>query len=292
MNWLQIRFTLEKLWQEPLEDWLMEQGALSVTLEDAADQPILEPELHHTPVWDQMVLTALFQADFDTGPLEQALETRFDGRFRKPAIEILEDRDWVRAWMDSYEPMQVSDRLWICPGWMEPVDPSAVNLFLDPGLAFGTGAHPTTAMCLKQLSSMDLVGVDVIDFGCGSGILAVAARLLGARKVRAIDNDPQAIVATRQNAEKNGIDDVMLETMLPRESYPFDADLVIANILANPLLSLQPVLSKLIRKNGVLVLSGILDSQVERITEAYRDVDLQVAFQTDEWMCLVGRKSQ
>ena len=174
-------------------------------------------------------------------------------------FEILEDKDWVREWMDQFHPVQFGARLWICPSWLTPPEPTAINVMLDPGLAFGTGTHATTALCLEWLDSAPLSGKLVIDYGCGSGILGIAALKLGGNKTYAIDIDPQALLATRQNAEQNQITDQQLEVYYP-QSCPLDmADILIANILAGPLASLAQTLNSLIRPGGLLALSGVLE---------------------------------
>ncbi len=290
MNWLQIRFTLQSCNQELLENLLLDNGALSITLEDAADQPILEPELNQTPVWDELVLTALFDAAADTDTLMQNLAYTYPQALPAYRIEILEDKDWVREWMTHYKPIEMADNLWVCPSWSKPPKPTATNIMLDPGLAFGTGTHPTTAMCLKALSTLPLTGKSIIDFGCGSGILAIAALLLGAEKGIAIDNDPQAIVATKDNAKKNGIAEDHLTALLAQESYGFSAGLVIANILANPLIRLSSILTELTAPNGVIILSGLLEEQQRTIIDTYDNFDFQEPLLLDGWCCLIGTK--
>jgi ribosomal protein L11 methyltransferase len=208
-------------------------------------------------------------------------------------IEILEDKDWIREWMDSYQPMRFGMRLWICPSWRTPPEPDAVNLMLDPGLAFGTGTHPTTSLCLQWLDGLDLNGKTVIDFGCGSGILGIAALLLGAKKVFAIDNDPQALLATRDNAQRNGLGEEQIQALLP-EQLPADisADVVIANILAAPLISLASQLHGKLRKGGDIALSGILAEQADAVAVAYEPViQWQSQVQQEDWIRLAGNKA-
>ncbi len=208
-------------------------------------------------------------------------------------VEILEDKDWEREWMQHYRPMPFGKRLWVCPSWLQPPDPGAINLLLDPGLAFGTGTHPTTALCLAQLDSMDLEGCDIVDYGCGSGILAVAALRLGAAFALAVDNDPQALVATRDNAGRNGIAAASMEVVLPdavdHHAWSGRASLVIANILAGPLMELADTLSAFLQPGGTLLLSGLLDTQAAALCEHYADrINLQVAGEKDGWVCLRG----
>lgn len=292
MSWLQIRFFTTPNHQETLEDALLEAGAASITYQDAKDQPILEPALNETPLWDQLILTALFTADINVQATLALVEIFFGGPLPDSTVEILEDKDWVREWMDAYQPMSFGERLWICPSWCEPPQPDAVNIMLDPGLAFGTGTHPTTAMCLRVLDNLPVDDQQVIDYGCGSGILAIAALLLGAKHATCVDNDPQALIATTDNAERNHIATNAIHSYLPDAEPQTPVDLVMANILAGPLVELAPKLTALIKVGGQLVLSGVLDSQRQSIIDAYPTVEF-TAFNTEqEWLCLVGiRKS-
>jgi ribosomal protein L11 methyltransferase len=289
MSWLQIRFTTTPEHQEHLEDALLAAGALSITYEDAADQPILEPGLYETPLWNNLTITALFQADIDVPATLLQTTKRFGKPLPVHKVEILEDKDWIREWMDSYKPLQMGKRLWICPSWCDAPDKDAVNLLLDPGLAFGTGTHPTTAMCLQQLDKMDLNDKTVIDYGCGSGILAIAALLLGAKSATGIDIDLQAIIASRDNAQRNNIAAERFQVLLTGKEPADKADIMLANILAGPLVELAPKLSALTADHGFIVLSGILKEQKEAIIAAYHQFDLQIAT-LDEWACLFGHK--
>ncbi|MGB1139328.1 MAG: 50S ribosomal protein L11 methyltransferase, partial [Halioglobus sp.] len=208
-------------------------------------------------------------------------------------VEILEDKDWEREWMKHYAPMQFGERLWVCPSWLEPPEPNAVNLVLDPGLAFGTGTHPTTALCLAELDGMDLRGATAVDYGCGSGILAVAALKLGARQVLGVDNDPQALDASRDNAARNTLPANVLPLALPGDvdsnAWRGTADLVIANILAGPLMDLSPTLLDFLRPGGTLLLSGLLESQAAQLCEHYGErLDIRVAGTREGWVCLRG----
>lgn len=206
-------------------------------------------------------------------------------------IEQLEDKDWEREWMDNFHPMRFGERLWICPSWRDVPDPTAVNVMLDPGLAFGTGTHPTTAMCLQWLDSLDLTDKTVIDFGCGSGILAIAALKLGAKHVVGIDIDPQAIQASRDNAERNGVSE-RLSLYLPKDQPEnLSADVVVANILAGPLRELAPLIGVLPVAGGRLGLSGILASQAQSVADAYQDkFELDAVAEKEEWCRITGVK--
>jgi len=278
VSWLQFVFDTTKEQVPALEDALLELGALSVTLQDnipdtGVDEPIYEPTRGETPLWQQTKLLALFDADTDADAVAAGLIASF-GPLPTWRAEILADQAWERTWMDDFKPMQFGQRLWICPSWAEPPEPEAVVLRLDPGLAFGTGTHPTTALCLRWLDQQPLAGCTVLDYGCGSGILAIAALLLGADKAIAVDNDPQALIATRDNAERNGIDPERLAICLPEaiDQYmtPASADVTLANILAGPLQQLAPELTRLTRSGGWVVLSGILAEQANTVALAYR----------------------
>lgn len=292
MAWLQLRLDVRSGEVAELETLLRATGAVAVTLEDNADQPLLEPGVGETPLWNQTRLTGLYLADTDMKcVLEQLPEyvlQRVD-----PRVEILEDKDWERAWMQHYQPIQFGHRLWVCPSWLEPPQPDAVNLLLDPGLAFGTGTHPTTALCLQQLDGMPLAGQTIVDYGCGSGILAVAALKLGAGLALGVDNDPQALAASQDNALRNNIAPENLPVALPQQVdqqfWAQRADVVIANILAGPLVDLSDTLLNFLHPGGVLLLSGLLQNQAETLCEHYADrIALQVVGNKDDWVCLRG----
>ncbi|WP_260261239.1 50S ribosomal protein L11 methyltransferase [Vibrio intestinalis] len=293
MPWIQIKLNATNQNAEQIGDMLMEEtGALSVTFLDAKDNPVFEPLPGETRLWGDTDILALYDAESDTNWVVEQIKASnmlVEGFAYK--VEQLEDKDWEREWMDNFHPMKFGERLWICPSWRDVPDPEAVNVMLDPGLAFGTGTHPTTALCLEWLESIDLTGKTVIDFGCGSGILAIAAIKLGAEKVVGIDIDPQALVASKENADRNGVAD-QLEVYLP-ENQPegLIADVVVANILAAPLRELSPIIKGLIKPNGQLAMSGVLDTQAEDVATYYRDelhID-PIASQT-EWCRISGRK--
>jgi ribosomal protein L11 methyltransferase len=291
MPWIQIRFETDSRHSDTVEEAALEAGALAVTFEDKEDKPIFEPPIGETPLWEKLILTALFDADIDTEATQSLIQQLLGDYRPKYKIELLEDKDWEREWIKNYHPMCFGDRLWICPSWTPPPEPDAINLMLDPGLAFGTGTHPTTALCLKWLDQAELKGKTVVDFGCGSGILAIAALLLGAEKVIAIDIDPQALEATVDNAERNQIPPAKLETYLPEDAPAVVADLVLANILAGPLLSLKDTLCQYLRNGGELVLSGLLENQADDICAHYSDIiDFQPSAQEGDWMRLSGSK--
>lgn len=293
MSWLQLQLITDRTNSEALEDALLAAGACSVTLQDGADQPLFEPPPGATPLWDEIRLMGLFTADRAPQDIVDAVSAALGSELPTYRLEILEDKDWVREWMDSYQPMRFGARLWICPSWRTPPEPDAVNLMLDPGLAFGTGTHPTTALCLGWLDGLDLAGKTVIDFGCGSGILGIAALLLGASQVIAIDNDPQALLATRDNAQRNGLDETRIRALLP-EQLPADAtaDVIIANILAAPLIMLAPQLSARLCAGGDIALSGILEEQADAVRTAYEPtICWQSQLQQEDWIRLAGHKA-
>ncbi|MBZ0070459.1 MAG: 50S ribosomal protein L11 methyltransferase [Gammaproteobacteria bacterium] len=275
-----------------LVDFFETLGALSITLQDAADQPLFEPPPGATPLWSQVRVAALFEAGTDVVRIRAQLAERFGPACAaRLQAEPLEDRDWVRAWMDGYAPMRFGARLWIVPTGFEAPDPDGVNLLLDPGLAFGTGTHPTTALCLEWLDAHPPVDQVVVDYGCGSGILGIAALKLGARAVWAVDNDPQALTATRGNAACNGVLE-RVEACLPGD-LPADlqADLLLANILANPLIELAPRFATQVRPGGGLVLSGVLVDQATDVVAAYRTAfAIEPSAQREDWVRLDGRR--
>ena len=269
----------------------MEAGALSVTLEDGGDQPIYEPDADKPSLWSDTRLTALFPADADMPAVTARLRTGLGLSELPPLrVEPLEDRDWVRDWLKDFKPMRFGKRLWICPTSYSPPDPAAVNLLLDPGLAFGTGTHATTALCLEWLDAHPPEGRAVIDYGCGSGILAIAAARLGAKSVWAVDNDPQALLATRDNAARNGVTE-RIQVALPEALPAAPVKLLLANILAGPLVALAPRFSALLEPGGTLVLSGILESQEPDIRRAYAGAfeDLAVTAK-DGWLRITARR--
>jgi ribosomal protein L11 methyltransferase len=291
MPWLQVRLAISPEQAETYEDALLEVGAVSVTFMDAEDQPIFEPELNTTPLWSHTHLLALFEADTDASAVFAHLQLLTDASLPEHHAEIIEDQDWERSWMDNFQPMRFGRRLWIVPSWHVAPEPGAVNLLLDPGLAFGTGTHPTTALCLEWLDGQQLQDTQVLDFGCGSGILAIAALLLGARQAVGTDIDVQALEASRDNAQRNGIADERFPVYLPADLPVQQADVLVANILAGPLVSLAPQLSGLVRPGGLLALSGILAEQGEDVAAAYaEDFELDPIANRDGWVRISGRR--
>ena len=286
MPWIQLTLNIPRTQAEYAEQLLLEAGALSVTFKDAEDNPVLEPAPGETPLWDNIILTGLFDADINTQKLREHIIKEFPQNNLR--IEPLEDRDWVRAWMDDYKPMQFGKRLWVCPKHLPPPQPDAVNLMLDPGLAFGTGTHPTTALCLRWLDGFDVRDKSLLDFGCGSGVLAIAALLLGAAHADGCDIDPQALIASRNNAADNHVADKLIVFMpgdMPVKKY----DVVMANILAGPLVQLAPKLADLTRSGGHVVLSGILHTQADELRHAYAQwYELDATVVQDDWVRISG----
>ena len=291
MSWLQLRLAITPEQAPRLEDTLLELGAVSVTFMDAEDQPIFEPDLGTTPLWSNTHLLALFESDTDGSALLQHLQLLWQGELPQHELEHIEDQDWERSWMDNFHPMRFGQRLWIVPSWHAAPEPDAVNLLLDPGLAFGTGTHPTTSLCLQWLDAQQLQGKTLIDFGCGSGILAIAGLLLGAKHAVGTDIDIQALEASRDNARRNQIADEHFDLYLPEHMPAAPADVLVANILAGPLVSLAPQLASLVKPGGLLALSGILAEQTEEILQAYQgDFELDPVAEQDGWIRVSGKR--
>ncbi len=320
MPFLQVSIDIGARNPEPYEDALFALGALSVTLLDAADDPVLEPAPGATPLWPTIVVRAVFAADADVYEVRTGLAAApgLDPQLvaGKAQLETLADRAWEREWLKDFKPMRFGQRLWVCPGGQRPftegtaatspseaaVDPPVI-LELDPGLAFGTGTHATTALCLEWLDSGAanpqsapsestgwLEDADVVDYGCGSGILAIAALLLGAKRATAMDIDPQALLATGQNADRNGVSE-RLHVTADRQIGGVRVDVLLANILAGPLIELAPLLAQRVRTGGRLALSGLLVEQADAVTAAYQPwFDIGLTGKRDGWGLLTGRR--
>ncbi len=292
MPWIQIKINTTGADAESLSDALTDSGAVSVTFQDTHDNPVFEPLPGETRLWGDTDVIGLYDAETDMTEVVAQLSLHpLLGNGFVHKIEQIEDKDWEREWMDNFHPMRFGNRLWICPSWRPVPDPDAVNVMLDPGLAFGTGTHPTTALCLQWLDSLDLQGKTIIDFGCGSGILAIAALKLGAERAIGIDIDPQAIQASRDNAERNDVSD-RLELFLPADQpSSLQADVVVANILAGPLRELAPLIGVLPVSGGYLGLSGILASQADSVAAAYADTFLlDPVAEKEEWCRITGKR--
>jgi len=293
MAWIEISISVAREAAAVAELTLDQLGALAITLEDNADNPVLEPGPGATPLWPTVHVRGLFEESADRHQLIEAMRT-VCGNARPEHVRWREvgDQDWERCWMDRFAPMKFGRRLWIVPSGMQiPHEPENIEIRLDPGLAFGTGTHPTTALCLEWLDRQDLNSRTVIDYGCGSGILGIAAALLGARRVICVDNDPQALEATTDNAARNGVSST-IECHTPRSYGGTEADFVLANILSAPLIELAPVLLGSLRPGGLLALSGILEEQAGDVLHAYQSGLAEVGVENrDDWVLLLGRRT-
>ncbi|WP_139852281.1 50S ribosomal protein L11 methyltransferase [Acinetobacter pullicarnis] len=297
MKWLQIHITVDQAQVEFTETLLSSLGAVSVTLDDAENQDLLEPLPGETPLWNKVIVTGIYAQEDDEQLDVAALETFITAQMPNTPIrsEFLEDQVWERSWMDYYEPIQIGEKFWIVPEWLEPPESDAVNIKLDPGLAFGTGNHASTFLCLQWLGKTDLKDKVVIDYGCGSGILGVAALLLGAKKVYATDIDPQAVLATRQNAELNGVLDGLFVDLPEAFNLAFaaqQADVLVANILAGPLMALAEDFSTLIKPQAEFALAGVIEEQVEDVSKVYSQFFevLDVEKREENWCRISGKR--
>ena len=291
MPWIQLKITMPAEHAEQVGDMLTANGACAVTFVDAKDTPMYEPKPGEVMLWPDTEVMGLFDAGMNMQPVVERLsQAKVLGKGFAHKIEQLEDKDWEREWMDNFHPMKFGERLWICPSWRDIPDPNAVNVMLDPGLAFGTGTHPTTSLCLEWLDGLDLSESLVVDFGCGSGILGIAALKLGASRVVGVDIDPQAIEASGENARRNNVED-QIELYLPEDQPELEADVVVANILAGPLKELKTVIAGYCKPGGRLVLSGLLESQAEELIAYYSDAfAMEPAVVKDEWARISGVK--
>lgn len=292
MPWIQLKLNTTGNQAESLGDALIDSGAVSVTFQDTHDNPVFEPLPGETRLWGDTDVLGLYDAETDMAQVVTMLEYNPQlGKGFIHKVEQLEDKDWEREWMDNFHPMRFGERLWICPSWRDVPDPTAVNVMLDPGLAFGTGTHPTTALCLQWLDGLSLTGKTVIDFGCGSGILAIAALKLGAAHAIGIDIDPQAIQASRDNAQRNGVSERLALYLAKDQPAGLSADVVVANILAGPLRELAPLISVLPIAGGHLGLSGVLATQAVGVAQAYEDkFTLDPMAEKEEWCRITGIK--
>ena len=291
MPWLQLHLTVDKS-RTPLIELLFETlGAVAVTLGDAGDEPMLEPGPGETPLWQATRVSGLFAGDTDADALRSAVNLSLVADVsRSLSVETIDDQDWERAWLTRFAPMRFGERLWIRPSGREVTQPDAVVIDLDPGLAFGTGTHPTTALCLGWLDRHDLRDRTLVDFGCGSGVLAIAALKLGARHAIAVDHDPQAVIATRDNGDRNAVGD-RLSVVHSDDFVTRPVDLVIANILANVLIELADDISALLKPGADLVMSGILTDQADDVIAAYANhCDFRPRETADDWVLLHGRR--
>ncbi len=293
MAWHQISVITNEDTAPKVADYFSDLGAVSVTYMDAEDEPVYEPAIGETKIWTNTRVIALYELTADPAQIRsQTLKHFQQDSLKYWEFEVIEDQAWERAWMEHYRPMKFADKLWVCPTGQEQHEANTVCLILDPGLAFGTGTHPTTALCLEWLASHELAGKTVVDYGCGSGILAIAALLLGAERAYAVDIDPQAITATESNAQKNNVQDKIV-CCLPEQFSLADtkADVVLANILAKPLIEMVGLITDLVVSKGQLVLSGILAEQADSVIDAYHSfLPLNKPVQQEDWVRLTGIK--
>jgi ribosomal protein L11 methyltransferase len=293
MAWIEISISVARKATALAEFTLEQLGALAITLEDDEDDPVLEPEPGATPLWPSVHVRGLFEAGIDRDLAIKSLQS-VNREARPEHIQWREvgDRDWERAWIDRFSPMKFGNRLWIVPGGMQiPFESENIEIRLDPGLAFGTGTHPTTALCLEWLDRQRVGNGTVVDYGCGSGVLGIAAALKGATRVICVDNDPQALEATADNAARNEVSGT-IECHTPQSYEMPDADFVMANILAGPLIRLAPVLLGSLRPGGRLALSGILKEQAGEVQAAFQAELAETGMEDqDGWVLLKGRRT-
>lgn len=290
-DWIQIKLRTTNQLADTIADLLEQFGALSVSYTDAEDSPILEPRPGERKLWPNTEVTGLLAQGTDPEPILSALKAILGDHIPMMATH-LEDKNWIRAWMDQFKPLKFGKRLWICPSWLSVDEKDSVVVMLDPGLAFGTGTHPTTALCLEYLDSLDLAGKQVLDYGCGSGILAVAALKLGAKNALGVDIDEQALIASKENATRNGvIDRLKLFMGTDKKLNLPKSPITVANILAGPLAELEPIIADLTESGGLLALSGILTEQADSVIEAYsRDFIMNKVKDKEGWALLTGTR--
>lgn len=292
MTWHQLSITTNQNTAPLVSDFFDQLGAVSVTYMDAEDHPVYEPNPGETTIWKHTKVIALFEMNINPELVKTLLYTHFeDTSLFNWFEEVLQDQTWERSWMEHFHPMQFGNSLWVCPTGQEKTATNTVCLTLDPGLAFGTGTHPTTSLCLQWLANQEIKNKTLIDYGCGSGILAVAALLLGAKKAYAIDIDPQAITATLENAKKNNVLDKIV-CYTPNQLPPIQTDIVIANILAKPLCELSEPISALLKANSYVILSGILNEQANSVIDAYHkhNIKFKPPLTEEDWCRLDGIK--
>jgi len=291
MSWLELSVRVSQQSAPLVESLLQNEPVLALTLTDDADDPVLEPGVGETPLWPSVCITALFAGDTPVDSLTRMLSlVPGIDRPQQVSFRKFEDQQWERVWLDRFKPMQFGSGLWIVPGEQDAPSDATHVLRLDPGLAFGTGTHPTTRLCLQWMDGHDFQGQTVIDYGCGSGVLGIVAAIKGATEVICVDNDPQALVATSDNAERNDVAK-KIRTLMPPQFKSEPADVVMANILAGPLIELAPLLLASLRAGGALVLSGILEEQTQDVAQAYRQfLDEPVISTDDGWIRIYGEK--
>ncbi len=287
-DWVEIRIRTDNGYADTVSDVLEALGALAVTYEDAADSPILEPRPGERRLWPNTEVTGLYAKGTDGEEILSKLKQLMGDHLPMTVVKV-QDKNWIRAWMDQFKPMKFGRRLWICPSWLKVTERGSIVVMLDPGLAFGTGTHPTTAQCLTFLDGLDLKDKTVVDYGCGSGILGIAALKLGAKCVTGVDIDEQALTATLDNATRNGVQDKITLQNGTRGVTAEPAEVTVANILAGPLAELEPVIASLTKPGGDLALSGILLEQADEVLEAYKDdFEIKLAGSREGWALITG----
>jgi ribosomal protein L11 methyltransferase len=287
-SWQQLKIIAKAEYADMLTDLLNEANALAITFEDAQDQPLYEPELDTTPLWKQTQIIALFEEGDDLAYLLQKIQQHAQISY---TMETLKDQDWVQKTQQDFPPLKFGKRLWICPSWQNLSDISGIIIRLDPGLAFGTGTHPTTALCLEWLEENLQGNPKVLDYGCGSGILAIAALKLGAKMAWAVDHDPQAIEATQENGRNNQLYPPTLVVTIPEKLPSWTPDILLANILAQPLINLSEKFSQLLIPGGKLVLSGILQDQIAEVVAAYSPCfEIIDIISKEEWIRIAAKR--
>lgn len=295
MPWFQLSTTAHIDNLPLIENTFTEAGAISVSISKAENQKVILQSSNEDIIWTHVRITGLFEESTDMESVKDSIYSILN----KNSIENtsisdlhfdqLEDRDWTTTWMENFKPIQAGERMWVVPEWCTPPDPSAINILIAPGQAFGTGTHPTTALCLEWIAGATLQGLDVIDYGCGSGILAIAMEKSGARHVWAVDNDPEAIIVTAENINKNKCRPEIY-TATPESVNGLKVDLIIANILANPLTELAPAFAGMLHKGGTVILSGILNEQTDGVKSAYEPwFDIIKCINRDNWILIEGR---
>ena len=290
-DWIQIKLRTTNQSADTIAELLEQLGALAVSYTDAEDSPILEPKPGERRLWPNTEVTGLLEQGTDPKPILAVLKQLLGDHIPMVAT-TLEDKNWIRAWMDQFKPLKFGQHLWICPSWLSVDEKDSVVVMLDPGLAFGTGTHPTTSLCLSYLDSLDLKDKDILDYGCGSGILAIAALKLGAKSATGVDIDEQALIASKENAQRNGVEDKLQLVMgtdkkLDLPQFP----ITVANILAGPLAELEPIIASLTQSGGKLAVSGILTEQADSVIEAYsKDFVMNKVKDLDGWALLTGTK--
>ncbi|MBQ2381715.1 MAG: 50S ribosomal protein L11 methyltransferase [Succinivibrio sp.] len=290
-DWIQIKIRTTNSFSDAVAELLEQLGALAVSYTDAEDSPILEPKPGERRLWPNTEVTGLLDKGTDPEPILAKLKAILGDHIPMAATH-LEDKNWIRAWMDQFKPLKFGSHLWICPSWLKVEEENSVVVMLDPGLAFGTGTHPTTALCLGYLDSLDLKNKLVLDYGCGSGILAIAALKLGAKKAMGVDIDEQALQASLENAKRNDVADKLELIMGTDKKLDLPkSEITVANILAGPLAQLEPIIADLTASGGLLALSGILTEQADEVMEAYsKDFVMNKVKDKDGWALLTGTR--